>query len=63
LNGHGAVFSLLDLSLDQLVEGLDVGGFCSGVRRIDLVIKVVFVEEDVDLGSLEFVMGPSVWPL
>ena len=65
-------FNLLDLLLDQLVKGSDVRrlfdsppslemiGFCSGTRRISLIIGVVFLEGDVDLGRLEFVMDPSV---
>ena len=60
------------MSLDHFIEGSDVRrffdsasslvviGFCLGMRRINLIVRVVFVEGDVDLGSLEFVMGPLV---
>ena len=66
-------FSLLDPSYDQLVEGTDVWRFfnffsclpliswCSETRRIGLAIGVVFIEGDVSLDRLKFVMGPSVW--
>ena len=37
--------------------------FCSGIRRIGLVVGVVFVKDDVDLGLFEFMMGHWFRPL
>ena len=64
-------FSLFYPSLEQLIESsnargffdspssLVVIGFYLGMRRISLIIGVVFVEGGLDLGRLEFVLGLS----
>jgi len=61
----------LDASLDQLVEGLDIGKLLdppsslvvlnshSGTKRIDLIVGAVFVQGEVGLDRLRFMMGLS----
>jgi len=63
-------FSLLDSSLDQLIEGSDVGGFfdspprlvmicfCLETRRVSLIVGVVFVQGEHYFGPPQICDGP-----